>query len=110
MGRDDGTHGPTRTPPFWVPARDAGTEGSEEEAGAQPSGGSWSRRSHWSECESPSLEGAWPVPGQGWSRNGEGGSPGSCEVCRFRDAAFRLGAAGRLGPYIGTVQTEAPTF
>ena len=24
--------------------------------------------------------------------------------------AFQLGAVGRLGPYIGTVQTEAPVF
>lgn len=40
------------------------------------------------------------MPGQGWS----------CEVCRFRDADLQLGAAGRLGPYIGTVQIEAPTF
>ena len=43
-------------------------------------------------------------------QKGRGGSRGSCEVCRFRDMAFQLGAAGRLGPYIGTVQTEAPVF
>ena len=33
-----------------------------------------------------------------------------CEGCGFRAADLQLAAAGRLGPYIGTVQTEAPTF